>query len=253
MKESWQCIVEGCITKKASNPYCSAHRNRFVRYGSPTPEGDCVDCHKAFIWIGPAWHNLVLCPECFNKRNEREKVTCKIKGCMQIVRTNKDGLCRDHRHIPNDLLVKCYGCRKRFEHEGITYRGNPFCSECIWWINKYGEHIPVTSGMVDNLKLYDLTIVDYIKMLVAQDFTCAIKGCESKFGNVDTRNNGFSRLSVDHDHKCHPKGKGCKECVRGLLCNYCNRLVGMAEENIEILHGIEYYLQNPPSRDTWDW
>lgn len=29
-------------------------------------------------------------------------------------------------------------------------------------------------------------------------------------------------LCLDHDHSCHPRGQGCTECVRGILCRQCN-------------------------------
>jgi hypothetical protein len=43
------------------------------------------------------------------------------------------------------------------------------------------------------------------------------------------------RWHVDHDHKT---GK-----VRGLLCNYCNPMLGMARENPETLLRAIQYLQ----------
>lgn len=42
--------------------------------------------------------------------------------------------------------------------------------------------------------------------------------------------NKNSRLSLDHDHSCHGPGRSCKKCIRGLLCDLCNRMLGLVEQ-----------------------
>lgn len=57
------------------------------------------------------------------------------------------------------------------------------------------------------------------------------------------------RLSVDHDHKCdagHPPREGCPECVRGLLCVFCNNLLGRFRDSIEVFERAIDYLIKPP-------
>jgi hypothetical protein len=34
------------------------------------------------------------------------------------------------------------------------------------------------------------------------------------------------RLQVDHDHRHCPGPTGCRQCVRGMLCNRCNTALG---------------------------
>lgn len=49
--------------------------------------------------------------------------------------------------------------------------------------------------------------------------------------------------SVDHDHACCPeKGKSCGECVRGLLCNTHNVLLGHLKDNIATIYNLISYL-----------
>lgn len=55
-------------------------------------------------------------------------------------------------------------------------------------------------------------------------------------------------LSIDHDHSCCPKGQSCGECLRGLICNECNRLLGMVGDSIERLEALVSYLKDPPLR-----
>ena len=50
---------------------------------------------------------------------------------------------------------------------------------------------------------------------------------------------------VDHDHDMesfhgHP-GRGCPRCVRGLLCDDCNKLLGFAHDSVTtLMHAVEY-------------
>lgn len=75
-----------------------------------------------------------------------------------------------------------------------------------------------------NLKKYGLTLESHAAMLAAQNHVCAI--CSKACKNYPT-------LVVDHDHSSNK--------VRGLLCNKCNRGLGMFEDNAESLQrAIEY-------------
>ena len=67
---------------------------------------------------------------------------------------------------------------------------------------------------------YKLTLDQYKKMLAAQGGRCFIcNGHEKRYrGNSQTEKYA---LAVDHDHKT---GK-----VRGLLCRYCNQMIGVLE------------------------
>lgn len=41
---------------------------------------------------------------------------------------------------------------------------------------------------------------------------------------------------IDHDPKCCPAGKkSCGKCTRGLLCNRCNRVLGLLEKDPHLL------------------
>lgn len=49
-------------------------------------------------------------------------------------------------------------------------------------------------------------------------------------------------LSVDHDHSCCPGDTSCGECVRGFLCDRCNRGLGYFRDNIALLRSAIEYL-----------
>lgn len=76
-------------------------------------------------------------------------------------------------------------------------------------------------------RLYGITLEDYVEMFKNQNGVCAIcfKECKTK-----------KSLSVDHNHE---SGK-----VRGLLCNACNRAIGMLGDSSETLRRAAEYLDS---------
>ena len=51
-------------------------------------------------------------------------------------------------------------------------------------------------------------------------------------------------MKVDHDHSCCPPGDYCENCVRGILCNWCNSGLGFFRDNSSYLESaIEYLVQ----------
>lgn len=69
---------------------------------------------------------------------------------------------------------------------------------------------------------------DYDALFVEQKGRCAICGIDSEaYGK---------RFSVDHDHE--------QGFPRALLCSHCNTLVGMADEDVEILKAAIGYLMH---------
>lgn len=65
---------------------------------------------------------------------------------------------------------------------------------------------------------YGISRDDYDLLLSKQGGVCALCGDGLK------ENWRFKRFAIDHDHSHHPNNNryGCKECIRGLLCLYCN-------------------------------
>jgi hypothetical protein len=65
----------------------------------------------------------------------------------------------------------------------------------------------------------------------------------SKQGNVclicskDSR-----RFVVDHDHECCPGKKTCGRCIRGIICENCNKTLGLIKDSKETLINMIKYL-----------
>lgn len=72
---------------------------------------------------------------------------------------------------------------------------------------------------------YQMSTEQYEKMLDRQGGGCAICG-------KTPRENG-KRLAVDHDHSCCQGTHSCGQCVRGLLCDFCNRTLHYYEPDME--------------------
>ena len=77
-------------------------------------------------------------------------------------------------------------------------------------------------------RVYGITLAEFEILLKKQNGGCALCG----------RKQQKYRLAVDHDHKTRK--------VRGILCNHCNRGLGIFKDNVWLLHNAIKYLNFPP-------
>ena len=86
---------------------------------------------------------------------------------------------------------------------------------------------PLAKKDAELKRLYGIGIEDYLELIDKQNNVCKIckKECKTK-----------SRLSVDHDHKTKK--------IRGLLCNRCNRAIGMFEDDPKLLREAARYFED---------
>ena len=79
---------------------------------------------------------------------------------------------------------------------------------------------------------FGMTQADYLAILKTQDLSCAICGIH----HTDNKVAGcVDSLSVDH---CHDTGG-----IRGLLCNQCNRALGMFRDSQDLLYKAYKYIK----------
>lgn len=90
---------------------------------------------------------------------------------------------------------------------------------------KHKEKIAKNRQAANLWAKYRVTVGQYNAMLKKQEGVCAICLEECRDRKV---------LCVDHDHKT---GK-----VRGLLCNSCNRGIGLLKDDPDILRNAAWYL-----------
>ena len=88
------------------------------------------------------------------------------------------------------------------------------------------EKDPMVKRRAELLRVYGITLEEWYDIYDSQNGVCAICKQECK-----TRKS----LSVDHDHETGD--------IRGLLCNRCNRALGLFRDDPEVLKNATRYLE----------
>lgn len=92
-------------------------------------------------------------------------------------------------------------------------------------------------GRMDRLRTRGLTLEDFEKMFIAQEGRCKIcQGDLVREGVYNKKGEDRSRLAcVDHNHRTGG--------IRAILCNRCNRALGMFGDDTEVLQKAAAYLK----------
>jgi len=129
------------------------------------------------------------------------------------------------------ITKKCKQCNNTFEALMIKVKQNKglFCSQACYHEHrkqnaKDSSHL---NRMHQKKHKYGLTESEYLGMFDSQNNLCAI--CESSFDKV--------RACVDHSHETGE--------IRGLLCDRCNKGLGMFKDSQELLTKAIAYLKLP--------
>ena len=139
---------------------------------------------------------------------------------------------KNPRHRGKRTVRKCLNCGEEFLELNIRIKEGrgKFCSnDCYKQWRKKNSYDPNERNRLYQKKFkYKLSEDEYKKLFIEQENKCAICGCE--FTDVN-------KALVDHSHVTNE--------VRGLLCTKCNTLLGMANDNIDVLHkAIDYLNRN---------
>ena len=131
--------------------------------------------------------------------------------------------------------TSCKECsRKRYQD---YYKNQPYESKVSrnnrrkFWI-KNNPGIISKINRRSTLKKYGITPKKYDEKLKKQNYRCAICGIKEE----EYKKNKNLNFSVDHNHKTG--------IVRGLLCNNCNRSIGLLKEDILTIKNMIKYIQN---------
>lgn len=133
---------------------------------------------------------------------------------------------------------KCKECRK-FETYNAKLRrklNNPDLYKEKH--NKANKRFYSKPGIRRNENLYHLYRVRqdwYDAKLLEQGGGCAICGGQAK-------ENKYMHIDHNHTHHSDPR-KGCPDCLRGVLCEKCNRGVGCFDEDITTIKMVIRYLE----------
>ena len=132
------------------------------------------------------------------------------------------------------LTPYCKDCRK--EKAKIQNEKNPQLAR------DRAKRVREKDSLAYDLKRMGLTKERYFEMLEEQNGLCAV--CKQPETLILKATGEVRRLSVDHNHSCCPgKRDICGDCNRGLLCNRCNRFLGVIGDDINILIQAKEYLE----------
>ena len=147
------------------------------------------------------------------------------KEFFHVRNTSPDGLrcdckkCRKEKIPKRDRETKrCFYCdiiKPNTTEYFYSQSKGGLRSQCIECHSKYQKEQKLLSK-------YNLTLEQYNNKCEEQDFKCQICGKKKK-------------LYVDHNHSTNE--------VRGLLCDLCNRGIGMLQEDPQILINAINYLK----------
>ena len=151
--------------------------------------------------------------------DQNEKQICSKEGCPKLLHSR--GLCQSHYRTA--LRLTRNGGRKvpgpAPDPAKVRSRHNPNNPNRLRDTEMLRKH---------NLKTaYGLSLEDYEDMLKSQGHKCLICG----FDFTTQEKNPH----VDHDHVTGQ--------VRGILCHYCNLMLGHAKDNVSTLQNAITYLQ----------
>lgn len=121
-----------------------------------------------------------------------------------------------------------------------TDRRRPECKECRRAATKAFREADPTWPERQRTSIlkykFGITTEQYDQMLEKQGGTCAI--CKR-----DNPGEGKKFFSVDHDHNCCKGQKTCGNCIRGLLCSWCNVGISYMEDDSSRMRAAAEYLE----------
>ena len=120
--------------------------------------------------------------------------------------------------------------RNKSKNDGLATE----CKQCVSRISKDRYKDNPTKKKNERLRrAFDITYDEYKVMLDEQGGVCAI----CKQPEMSMSYGKVKYLAIDHDHTTGE--------IRGLLCNNCNRCLGLLKDNIDTMYAmVEYIKQN---------
>lgn len=178
-------------------------------------KGFCAAHHKRYLAGGD------LSTPILNRRAKGHSDTCPTPGCSQRIRLR--GYCQTHA-----VQVKRTG------YAGVALtRGDLKTEGLKCFITGCDDVIRSRKGVCKtHRRVLDVYRLTALQLNLMYDSGCGI--CHSK-----------ASLVVDHDHSCCSRettGRNtCGQCIRGILCDSCNRGLGLLGDTPEkVQRAFEY-------------
>lgn len=226
------CSVSGCSKVVHARGMCQAHYRLWKKYGVPERLPD--EERKA---PGP----------------QRDPSKPYSKFRPSVPRTKKSECKNGHPFTPENTYVyrgsqHCRTCRR--ERARVKNSDRPFAGQGFGAAQRAKTHCPrgheyPGAGQPGKRRVcrpcqferkYGISFSRYLEILDDQDWACAI--CFRPFPSEFDRS-----VHTDHDHNCCPSGSSCGKCVRGILCEHCNKGLGNFSDDPETLKRAVAYLE----------
>ncbi len=131
-------------------------------------------------------------------------------------------------------LGLCSKCLERPSKKSLGKGTSSWCNECSKaYERKRWNLAPTPKRRAKWLKTkYGLSYEEYAKMYLNQSGKCKV--CQIEI-SIESQLNDHQTACVDHNHDTGE--------VRGLLCNHCNRAIGLMKENVSNIRLLAEYLE----------
>lgn len=226
------CRVAGCnrdIHNKREN-LCNAHYLQWYRGKEFTEPRKRSSNYKGKPCSFPECGRKILagglCSTHYKQRNDGQELT-------PIYSTRgPSGACRER---DEEGRKKCRSCKQwiHVDEFGTSAKSlDGLRAECRACRSAKYQDQAVNERWKRRMLYFNVSQERFEKMLAEQGGGCAICGVMSP---------GARDWHIDHDHACCPEGgRSCGECVRGLLCGFCNTRLGTIEAKDWVKSAQEY-------------
>jgi hypothetical protein len=180
-----------------------------------------------------------ICKSCFKEKSinnfykKREYIDGRYSRCIECCKS-KVYIIPYNSYVDTGLKT-CSGCKVEKPITDFNKRNNRTsgitskCKKCIIKVFKNRSHISLKNTELKHS--YGINLDEYNLILESQKGCCKI--CNIHYSEFINKKKKY--LCVDH---CHDKGT-----IRGLLCDKCNRGIGLLNDSLEILNSAINYLR----------
>lgn len=151
---------------------------------------------------------------------------------LHPLRITGNGGCVPHKRCRSCNVTKPYDDFP--PSNNLVHTRSPTCHACTTSKKNLARRV---GRSLAQLRLRGLTPDAYLAMRAAQEDCCAI--CKKHESSLHHMRGTWKRLVIDHDHSTG--------MVRGLLCNSCNKAIGLFHDSIPTLRNAIRYLQGHQS------
>lgn len=171
-----------------------------------------------------------VCKQCGTHYTRRELPGSGTAYCSPDCRVAYYGPRPDTTPRPEPM--RCGGC-------GATHQPNKRSTRAYQW-NLCPQCLTLTEP--NHTQFGNHAVPPAIIHAFIRNPTCP--GCGDDItGRVKVANGRWRAAAVvDHDHRCCPRDTSCGQCVRGIMCRECNKLIPDRPDLTNILTNILTYL-----------